>query len=115
MDNDLRTLRLHVRLTPAERAQLRSQALQAGLSISDFVRETALSGSAGARLTADERRQIEQLLGAHADLRRLGGLFKHAISQDKGNPYELSQILRQIRITTDLLSKLLDGLLKHGN
>ena len=72
------TLRMEFRITEEEKAIIRDQADRASLTMSEYVRRTAL----GKRIlsTLDQK--------AAGELARLGGLQKHLLSQIKGLPDE---------------------------
>ena len=72
------TLRIEVRITEEEKAILREQANSASLTMSEYVRRTAL----GKRIlsTLDQK--------AAGELARLGGLQKYLLKQIKGLPNE---------------------------
>jgi hypothetical protein len=71
-------LRIEIRITEEEKAILRDQANSASLTMSEYVRRTAL----GKRIlsTMDQK--------AAGELARLGGLQKHLLTQIKGLPDE---------------------------
>jgi hypothetical protein len=70
--------RIEIRITEEEKAILRDQANSASLTMSEYVRRTAL----GKRIlsTMDQK--------AAGELARLGGLQKHLLTQIKGLPDE---------------------------
>jgi hypothetical protein len=70
--------RIEIRITEDEKAILRDQANSASLTMSEYVRRTAL----GKRIlsTMDQK--------AAGELARLGGLQKHLLTQIKGLPDE---------------------------
>ena len=72
------SLRIEVRITEEEKAILRDQANRASLTMSEYVRRSAL----GKRIlsTMDQK--------AAGELARLGGLQKHLLTQIKGLPGE---------------------------
>jgi len=72
------TLRIEVRITEEEKAILRDQANSASLTMSEYVRRSAL----GKRIlsTMDQK--------AAGELARLGGLQKYLLTQIKGLPDE---------------------------
>ena len=72
------TLRIEVRITEEEKAILRDQANSASLTMSEYVRQSAL----GKRILST----MEQK--AAGELARLGGLQKHLLTQIKGLPDE---------------------------
>lgn len=86
---------LHAYLTPEEYGQIKKMADQAGLSISTFVKRVCLGQTVKTR--ADQEAMLA-LLKANADLGRLGGLFKMALSEGKARElaFELRQTLRHI-------------------
>jgi hypothetical protein len=71
-------LRIEIRITEEEKATIRDQANRASLTMSEYVRRTAL----GKRIlsTMDQK--------AAGELARLGGLQKHLLTQIKGLPDE---------------------------
>jgi hypothetical protein len=71
-------LRIEIRLTEEEKATIRDQANSAGLTMSEYVRRSAL----GKRILST----MEQK--AAGELARLGGLQKHLLTQIKGLPDE---------------------------
>lgn len=87
---------LHAYLTPDEYDQVKAMADQVGLSISTFVRRVCLGQDV--RPVADQE-AIRALLKANADLGRLGGLFKMAITEGRIRDMqhtEFRQTLRRI-------------------
>ena len=86
---------LHAYLTPEEYDQIKAMADQAGLSISTFVKRVCLGQEL--RSKADQE-AVRALLRANADLGRLGGLFKMALSEGKAGTkvFDFRQTLRQI-------------------
>ena len=86
---------LHAYLTPEEYEQVKAMAGQAGLSVSTFVKRVCLGQEL--RSNADQE-AVRALLKANADLGRLGGLFKMAITEGKAGKmaFEFRQTLRQI-------------------
>ena len=86
---------LHAYLTHEEYDQIKAMADQAGLSISTFVKRVCLGQEL--RSKADQE-AVRALLRANADLGRLGGLFKMALSEGKAGTkvFDFRQTLRQI-------------------
>ncbi len=86
---------LHAYVTPEEYGQIKAMADQAGLSISTFVKRVCLGQEV--RSNADQE-AVRALLQANADLGRLGGLFKMALSEGKAGvkAFDFRQTLRQI-------------------
>jgi len=80
-------------LTQGEYDQVAASAVQAGVSVSTFIKRVC-TGQA-IRSTVDQQ-AVLALLKANADLGRLGGLFKMALSDGLGNAGELRPILREI-------------------
>jgi hypothetical protein len=72
------TLRIEVRITEEEKAIIRDQANSASLTMSEYIRRTALNRRILS--TMDQK--------AAGELARLGGLQKHLLSQIKGLPDE---------------------------
>ena len=72
------TLRIEIRITEEEKAIIRDQANSASLTMSEYIRRTAL----GKRIlsTLDQK--------AAGELARLGGLQKYLLKQIKGLPNE---------------------------
>jgi hypothetical protein len=68
------TLRLFIRMTDAEKAIIKTQAKNAGLTMSEYMRRTSLN-----------RRIVSKVdQKALGELARLGGLQKHLLKQIKG-------------------------------
>ena len=72
------TLRIEIRITEEEKATIRDQANSASLTMSEYIRRTALNRRILS--TMDQK--------AAGELARLGGLQKHLLSQIKGLPDE---------------------------
>jgi hypothetical protein len=72
------TLRIEVRITEEEKATIRDQANCASLTMSEYIRRSALNKRILS--TMDQK--------AAGELARLGGLQKHLLSQIKGLPDE---------------------------
>ena len=72
------TLRIEVRITEEEKATIRDQANSASLTMSEYIRRTALNRRILS--TMDQK--------AAGELARLGGLQKHLLTQIKGLPDE---------------------------
>jgi hypothetical protein len=94
--------RIEIRITEEEKAILRDQANSASLTMSEYVRRTAL----GKRIlsTMDQK--------AAGELARLGGLQKHLLTQIKGLPGE--EDLRRGLNSTLLAVQNALGVLKTG-
>ncbi len=71
-------LRIEIRITEEEKATIRDQANRASLTMSEYIRRTALNRRILS--TMDQK--------AAGELARLGGLQKHLLSQIKGLPDE---------------------------
>ena len=71
-------LRIEVRITEEEKAIIRDQANSASLTMSEYIRRTALNRRILS--TMDQK--------AAGELARLGGLQKHLLTQTKGLPNE---------------------------
>jgi hypothetical protein len=72
------TLRIEVRITEEEKAIIRDQANSASLTMSEYIRRSALNKRILS--TMDQK--------AAGELARLGGLQKHLLTQIKGLPNE---------------------------
>jgi len=82
-------------LTPEEYGQVTAMAVQAGLSVSTFMKRVCL----GQEVRSKEDQQVViSLHKTNADLGRLGGLFKLALAsgQSRGLTFECRGLLRQI-------------------
>ena len=72
------TLRIEIRITEEEKAIIKDQANSASLTMSEYIRRTALN-----------RRILSKMdQKAAGELARLGGLQKHLLMQIKGLPDE---------------------------
>ena len=81
--NEVATRRIFIRITDAEKANIRDQAKIAGLTMSEYMRRIAFN-----KLIISKMDQ--KALG---ELARLGGLQKHLLKQIKGLPDE--EVLRK--------------------
>ena len=70
--------RIEIRITEEEKATIRDQASRASLTMSEYIRRTALNKRILS--TMDQK--------AAGELARLGGLQKHLLTQIKGLPNE---------------------------
>lgn len=64
-----KAVRLNVRVTPAQHAEVARRASLAGLSVSEYVRRRALSDADAPQIVAD----VATLRALHANLKRAGG------------------------------------------
>jgi hypothetical protein len=71
-------LRIEIRITEEEKSTIRDQANSASLTMSEYIRRTALNKRILS--TTDQK--------AAGELARLGGLQKHLLTQIKGLPDE---------------------------
>ena len=76
--NEVATRRLFIRITDAEKANIRDQAKRAGLTMSEYMRRISLNKRIVSKMD-------QKALG---ELARLGGLQKHLLKQIKGLPDE---------------------------
>jgi len=84
--------RIAVYLGPEEYSRIQESAQKAGLSLSTFCQRVCL----GIPVPGLEHRQaVKDILKANADLGRLGGLLKLALSEG-GDKIALSKLLREI-------------------
>ena len=94
-DKPQRSAVVNVRLTEAEKAQLRSDAEVAGLTVSALVRRRAL----GRRVVASMDLTVVR------ELRRQGGLVKHLHHQSGAHSVETGRALRAIEQLIDRISR----------
>ena len=88
-------LRLTVYLSPEEHAAITASASRAGISLSTFAKRVCT----GMVVPCLEHRQaVRDMLKANADLARLGGLFKRALSEkpEGHDRFILQKVLRDI-------------------
>ena len=76
--NEVATRRIFIRITDAEKANIREQAKIAGLTMSEYMRRTALNKRIVSKVD-------QKALG---ELARLGGLQKYLLMKIKGLPDE---------------------------
>ena len=76
--NEVATRRIFIRITDAEKANIRDQAKIAGLTMSEYMRRIAFNKRIVSKMD-------QKALG---ELARLGGLQKHLLTQIKGLPDE---------------------------
>lgn len=90
-------------LTPEEYEQVSDMAKQAGLSLSTFTKRVCLGHELRSKT---DQQAILALLKANADLGRLGGLFKMALSDGsaRGMTAEFRHVLRQIEKNQGLVT-----------
>ena len=88
-------LRLTVYLSSEEHASITASASRAGISLSTFAKRVC-TGMAVPSL--EHRQAIKDMLKANADLARLGGLFKLALSEkpESHDRFILQKLLRDI-------------------
>ena len=91
---------LHAYLTPEEYDQVQTMANQVGLSVSIFVKRVCLGQRVNSRF---DQQAVLMLLKANADLGRLGGLFKKAISERYSRELasEFRHTLRKIEVSQE--------------
>jgi hypothetical protein len=103
--------RLFCRVLPEEHADIARRAAEAGLTISEFIRRVTTGHTTYTRYDYDV---FEKLVAVHADMNRLGKLFKMALGNPKdasggacdAQPYEwmrLHSTLASIESTSELL------------
>jgi len=94
--------RITVYLGPEEYSRIQESASKAGLSLSTFCQRVCL----GTPVQGLEHRQaVKDILKANADLGRLGGLFKLALSStlEGQDRLTLQRLLREIDMSQSLL------------
>ena len=91
-------LRLTVYLTPEEHAAITASANRAGVSLSTFAKRVC-SGMPVPSL--EHALAVKDMLRINADLARLGGLFKLALSEkpEGSDKFILQKLLRDIEAT----------------
>jgi uncharacterized protein (UPF0128 family) len=87
--------RITVYLTPEEHTQISEYATRAGLSLSTFAKRVCTGAAVP---TLEHRQAVRDILKASADLGRLGGLLKLALSEkgEGGDKLALQRLLREI-------------------
>lgn len=83
---------MRVYLSDEEYDNIKNSSKRAKLSISTFARKVCLGSEVVSREDVEARRDLYRV---HADLGRLGGLFKLALSE-KVSPDEVRPLLREI-------------------
>lgn len=87
--------RITVYLTPEEHAQISEFAARAGISLSTFAKRICT----GMPVRSLEHNQaVRDIIKASADLGRLGGLFKLALTEGTADKFTLQRLLREIEI-----------------
>lgn len=100
---------LHLRMETADYLQLQAAAFQVGMSIKDYVlSRLQLSDSSPTPVSRLDMKNFQKLLKFHADLNRLGNLFKLAIDQEHGDPAEMQKLHDQIQESIALSKVLLN-------
>lgn len=89
-------------VTPDEYRRIVASARKAGLSVSKFIRRVCLGQET--RSIVDHE-AVLVLARTNADMGRLGGLFKMALSEGKGRSDELRPVLRGIETTKNQLEQ----------
>jgi hypothetical protein len=107
--------RITTYLTEEEYDRLRSSAARSGLTASTFIKRVCLGCQVNSSVDYEA---INALLKANADLGRLGGLFKKAITEGSVATAEIRATLRQIEGAKDQLMRSVEpvllGLIKKG-
>lgn len=93
-------------VTIEEHEQLQKIAEQSGLSVSEYIRRVATNRPIASMV---DNQAFLAALKVNADLGRLGGLFKHYISQGFKNvsPGEIKSLLHQIDLRQRDLSPII--------
>lgn len=97
---------LHAYLTAEEYGQVAASAAKAGLSISTFVKRVCLGNPVDSLV---DQQAVLLLIKSKADLGRLGGLFKMALSEekykDREQAAEFRSLLRSIEKNQEKLAR----------
>ena len=104
------------RVFPEEHDDIAARATEAGLTVSEFIRRIAMGYKTQSRFDYDV---MEYLIKMHADMNRLGNLFKLSLKQDgdEGTAIPLSyaerewhrSILKSIEENQELLRNYIGG------
>lgn len=86
-------LRITVYLTPEEHAEIAASAARAGISLSKFAKLVCTGVSVP---SLEHKQAVLNILKTRADLGRLGGLLKQALSEGIGPEHDLRRLLREI-------------------
>ena len=97
MGNDLMTVRINIRVTEYELKELKEDAEEAGLSLSEYGRRRLLG------LRVDSKLDV-RIVG---ELRRLGGLIKHLYNESNG--LYSSESAEMLRAITKYIQNLMEG------
>lgn len=109
--DDLRTLRLPVQVTPAEKATIKANAAQAGMTVSDYVRNQSLKSSKAQKPKKDApgpsplqmklhhvRHELSAIGNNWNQLTRAYHRKQHIPEYMVGIGEELHRLLREIRL-----------------
>ena len=94
----LRKHRIHLRVTPLEKKWIERSAKEAGLSVSDFLRKSALNKEVRIRFSEEELALFKMLHQYHTNFTRIGNIIrknKGQISQHLVD--EVSHLKNEIR------------------
>jgi hypothetical protein len=85
--------RIVVYCSPEEYTQISESAMRAGISLSAFMKSVCM----GVAVPSLEHSQaVRDIVKANADLGRLGGLFKLALTEGQGDRFTLNRLLKDI-------------------
>ncbi len=104
-EKNKRNIKMQVYLTKEEFDKIITFSTRAGISISTFARRVCLGSKVESREDVHARQELRKI---NADLGRLGGLLKLAITQD--NRVTINGLLRDIDRTKDALKRKIDRL-----
>ncbi|NLO17390.1 MAG: DNA transfer protein [Arcobacter butzleri] len=84
-----RTVQVNIRLTPEEYDQLLQKSADHGLTMSSYLRNVSMNYPIKCII---DQLAIRSLLNTAGDLGRLGGLFKHWLTQNEDSKINLTTI-----------------------
>ncbi len=101
--------RISIRVTPSEYGQIASRAKQAGFSISEYLRRTALRERDGPAIIIDEgalKDMLRNLKGAATNLNQIAYVVNSRHKPEELLP-ELRRSLARIEASSDAITKLI--------
>ncbi len=99
-----RELRITARFSKLEHYILQQKAGKAGINVSEFLRQAAITGKVSARLTEEERKVIRQLIGMANNLNQMAKVA------NREGMVSIRHLLQScLQLIHDLLNKLQHG------